>query len=64
MNALIYFILGYVAVQLTWFNLRMRADDLEKKRRDEEYEKRMARPIPIRNVNGELRIGTPQEDDK
>jgi hypothetical protein len=64
MNALIYFMLGYIAVQLTWFNLRMRADDLEAKRRDEEYEKRIARPHPITRVGGQLRVGIQQEGEK
>jgi uncharacterized membrane protein YcaP (DUF421 family) len=64
MNTLIYFMLGYIAIQLTWFNLRMRADDLETKLRDEEYEKRMAIPYPIINVGGQLRVGTQQEGEK
>ena len=64
MYALIYFMLGYIALQLTWFNLRMRADDLEAKQRDEEYEKRRARPHPIICVGGQLRVGTQQEGEK
>lgn len=64
MNILIYFMLGYIAVQLTWFNLRMRADDLEAKQRDEEYEKRMARPHPIIRVGGRLTVGIQQDGEK
>jgi hypothetical protein len=64
MNTLIYFMLGYIAIQLTWFNLRMRADDLETKRRDEEYEKWQKIPKTITNVGGQLRVGIQQEGEK
>jgi len=63
-DTLFYFMLGYIAVQLTWFNLRRWADNLETKRRDEEYEKRQKIPIPIHNVGGQLRVGMQQESEK
>lgn len=57
------FVLGYVAVQLSYLIYRMIKHDLRMKQLDEEYEKRSAMPHPIVNVGGQLRVGPQQQQD-